>query len=207
MRTGDLVDSLHESGVEMIILDELQNYENIETSKGAAILANWLKNLALNSGIPIVLIGMPNSQAFFSINAQLSRRFAWRIRIDPMPYETAEEQDKVHDLLAAVDIALPLQNLSDLQSSSTGSRLYYAANGYIGYVMTIVRMGVAIALRKREEVLTMEILSEAFERHVHKAIPEKINPFCEKRFSPEHAIELIKKEEQKKKRKTSKESM
>jgi hypothetical protein len=193
-RTATLIDMSEDSGVQMYIIDELQNYENIETSKGAAVLANWLKNLALNSRIPIILIGMPSSKAFLSLNAQLSRRFAWRIRIKPISYETNDEQEKVHDFLAAADLALPLQNLSDLHGPGKGSRIYYAANGYIGYVMTMLRRGSGIALKKGEEILTMETLSEAFERHVHAALPEKINPFREQRFSPELALELMEKE-------------
>ena len=129
---------LKDCQTEIIILDEFQHCIDRDNNKVLKAVSDWLKLLIENTRIPIVLMGQPESLRILDDNPQLSRRFGQREYLRPFQFNNAEEIEGFRTFLYAFDISLPLCERSNLSSTGTASRLYYASNGVVGYVHKII---------------------------------------------------------------------
>jgi Cdc6-like AAA superfamily ATPase len=62
----------------LLILDEFQHLTEKSTLTKVDNLANWIKNFINVTKIPVLIVGMPESEYVLSENTQLSRRFYTR---------------------------------------------------------------------------------------------------------------------------------
>ncbi len=71
--------------VELLVLDEFQHFQDRDSQKVLKTVSDWLKLLMEETGIPIVLIGLPYSHTILDThgNEQLKRRFATRLTLGP----------------------------------------------------------------------------------------------------------------------------
>lgn len=74
---------LKSTGVELIILDEIQVILQRRNLKVVSGLADTFKDLIKDTQIPIVFMGMPWSRYLVESNAQLNGRIDYRIEIEP----------------------------------------------------------------------------------------------------------------------------
>lgn len=165
--------------VELIILDEFQHFIDSESNTVLLNVANWLKHLLNETKVPIVLIGMPNSETIFSQTdqQQLSRRFSSRETISPFGFSTQEQQIEFRKFLKTLDCNLPLRTLSNLADPETAYRIYYATDGLTHYIMTLIKTASYITFMNNIDCIDFNSLSLSFDMQIQNMKPHKTNPF------------------------------
>jgi Cdc6-like AAA superfamily ATPase len=165
--------------VELLILDEFQHFQDRDSHKVLKTVSDWLKLLMEETGVPIVLAGLPYSHTILDAagNEQLQRRFAVRIELEAFRYSTSKERQDFRRFLNVIDEKLPLAEKSDLADPCTALCVFEATKGVVAHVMKLIRHATAIALESNREKLTMEILGLAYEQRLAANNPGKPNPF------------------------------
>jgi DNA transposition AAA+ family ATPase len=180
-QTIRLMRYLEACGVELLILDEFQHFQDRDSLKVLKTVSDWLKILMDDTGVPIVLAGLPYSHTILDSenNEQLQRRFSLRMVLDAFRYNTSQERQDFRRFLNVIDEKLPLVEKSSLADPGTALCIYEATNGVVAHVMKLVRHATVIALESKRERLTQEILGLAYEERLAANNPEKPNPFCD----------------------------
>lgn len=178
-QTTRLKKFIKECGVQLIILDEFQHFVDKDSWRVLKNVSDWLKDLIDETGVPVVLIGMPYAVEILDApgNEQLQRRFAVRTSLDPFGWDTDEEKKEFRSFLKAADSQLPLREISQLSDPLTAFRFYCATNGRVGKVMKVLRRAVEIALDRDLEQLTLEELADAYDDRLKADQPTRSNPF------------------------------
>ena len=180
-QTIRLIGLMKNCGVKLVFLDEFQHFIDRDSAKVLKTVSDWLKNLILDTKVPVVLIGLPEAEAVFHFNSQLSRRFASRHNLDPFSWKVDSGQE-FRTFLHLVESQLPLNDKSNLACEDMAMRLYYASDGIIAYLMKLIRYGTNLALNTQKEKLDLNVLAVAFEQHVSSDKPRKKNPFLTDNF-------------------------
>lgn len=176
--------------VELIILDEFQHFDDRQSRNVLKTISDWLKNLINQCNVPIVLVGMPGCESVLDQkgNEQLRRRFAARDEILPFGWDTPNAINEFRQLLKGIDDALPLMKDSHLADVNTAFLIYAATNGVIDYVMDLLRWGAKLAIHSGLEHINHELLAQAYEERIAKALPTRPNPFSDVELSTRKAI-------------------
>ncbi len=185
-QTIRLYDLLEKCQVELIFLDEFHNFKDLDSDKVLKNVCDWLKNLILNTKIPIVLFGTPESEDILKVdNLQLSRRFNYRHSLIPFP-RTESGLELFRQFLSDVESQLPLAYRSVLAEKSLSERIYYATDGTIGYVMTLIRKGATYAIEQDLDRLDLSILGAIYDKHIkHNKLSKRTDPFMKGKFDLE----------------------
>lgn len=182
-QTSRLYDLLKACRVELIFLDEFHHFIDRESDKVLKNVCDWLKNLILNTKIPIVLFGLPESEKILTVdNWQLSRRFNYRHSLIPFP-RTESGLELFRQFLSDVESQLPLLKESELAEKLLSERIYYATDGTIGHVMTLIRKGATLAIEQDLDRLDLSILGVVYDKHLrHDKSFKKTDPFSANKF-------------------------
>lgn len=180
-QTIRLIKLIEACGVSLIFLDEFQHFIDRDSAKVLQTVSDWLKDLILDTKVPIVLIGLPEAEAVFQVNPQLSRRFANRYNLRPFEW-AVDEGEEFRTFLHAIELELPLMEKSNLACKEMAWRFYYASDGIVAYVMKLIRYGTRLALKQGEEKLQLSVLAIAFDKYVQADKPTKKNPFLSDDF-------------------------
>lgn len=177
---------LNECKVELIILDEFHHFIDRESKKVLVTLCDWLKSLIVNTKIPVVLFGMPISENILKVdNWQLSRRFNYRHNLVPFPQDEAG-LNLFRGFLSEIEGQLPLLGKSNLAGKSLSERIYYATDGTIGHVMTLIRKGATYAIEHDSSCIDLDILHATYWKYLkHEKLFKKTDPFLEDKFDME----------------------
>lgn len=164
---------------ELIILDEFQHFIDRDSSKVLQSTADWLKNLLNETGIPLVLIGMPSCTLVLDANPQLRRRFSIRRELAPFQWTAPGAKNEIQLLLAVIEKMLPLKKPSHLSDPDTAYRIYCGTAGIMSSIMKLVRGAATAAVMSGAERITLDGLAEIYEEELANNAPEYPNPFTE----------------------------
>ncbi len=176
-QTLRLIKLIEECGVELIILDEFQHFIDSDSNIVLNNVSNWLKDLINETRKPVVLVGMPYSEIVLQANPQLERRFAMRESLEPFGWDSPAQQHEFKMFLKHLDGSLPLPKRSNLSDQETAFRMFCASDGFIGYVMKLVRRATIIAIDRGAECLDLELLAEAYDERLASRARGRPNPF------------------------------
>ena len=167
---------LKHCGVELIVLDEFHHLFDVDRAKVMTKASQWLKVLIVNTGLPVVVCGMPEAE--YALSAEhTERRFKQRLarRGDPrrccafapisarctalaaacrlrcFTWRTPQGQREFCGMLKRLDETLPLAESSGLANADLAGRFYLASRGVLDYLMTLVRGAAAEALQRGNE--------------------------------------------------------
>lgn len=170
----------------MLILDEFQHFIDRDSAQVLKTVTDWLKNLILDTNLPIILIGLPEAEQVlkFKSHSQLSRRFANRHYLRPFVWQQ-DGAEEFRTFLHLIESKLPLLEASNLADEDMARRLYFASDGIVAYIMKLMRYGTYLALQQNLEKLDLKLLAIAFEKYVHADKPAKVNPFLTDKFELE----------------------
>jgi type II secretory pathway predicted ATPase ExeA len=163
--------------VELIILDEFQHFIDRDSNVILVTISNWLKDLLNETGVPMVLIGMPYSEVILHANAQLERRFAMRVSLNPFSWNTAERQIEFRMFLKYLDEKLPVPRRSSLADPEMALRIFCATEGVIGYVMRLIRRAAVLSIDEKRDFLDLDVLAWAYDERLSARAPDRVNPF------------------------------
>lgn len=176
-QTQRLQKLLKACGVELILLDEFQHFIERDSLKVLKNVADWLKVLLNETGIPIVLIGLPSSDQVLEANPQLKRRFSLRASLEPFDWETPEQQRDLRKFLKVLDEKLPLLKRSHLADEETAYRFFCATGGVIAHLMQLTRRAAALAVARSMARLDLDVLAEAYDELLALTNTKMNNPF------------------------------
>ena len=176
--TNRAVRLLGRCGVELIVLDEFHHLFDFDKARVMTKAAQWLKVLIVNTGIPVVVAGMP--EAAYVLSAEhTERRFKDRLVLACFSWRTPEGRREFCGMLKKLDDTLPLAEASNLASTELAGRFYLACRGVPDYLMTLVRGAAFEALQRGAERIDQDDLARVYEGKLayQRALTEQRNPF------------------------------
>ena len=176
--TNRAVKLLKHCGVELIVMDEFHHLFDMDRAKVMTKASQWLKVLIVNTGIPIVVCGMPEAE--YVLRAEhTERRFKQRLSLRCFTWRTPQGQREFCGMLKRLDDTLPLAEGSGLAEAGVAGRFYLACRGVPDYLMTLVRGALAEAVRRGNEQIGIDDLARVYERCLaqQRVLAEQQNPF------------------------------
>lgn len=172
--------------VENLIFEELHHFIDHGGPSASAAVADWLKAFIDCSGLCVLLTGLPRSQQILGINEQLRRRFSSQLVLEAFRFEESEDQQLFRSVLNEIDKALPLEDYQGLAQPELATRLYFASNGLLGYLMKLLVGAVEVMAEQDCRRLEMEHFETAFTEVIWGNGIGKLNP-----FSPDFGYEQL----------------
>jgi thymidine kinase len=181
-KTDRVVASLAKFKVELLMLDEVQHLLGAnKRSFGSNDETEWLKTLLNLINIPVVLSGLPYAKALLEINEQLRRRLG---RVCPMPPFSIDDEVAANDFAGVVqwfDEAIHNGRAIGLHEDGMLERLFFASDGLIGYLSTLLIGAMEICLEKGNKCIEPWMLEQSFTENLWAEGIGPLNPF-HKRF-------------------------
>mgnify|MGYP002623709455 FL=1 len=169
---------LQRCGVELIVLDEFHHLFDMDRLKVMTKASQWVKVLIVNTGIPVVVCGMPESEHVLRAE-HTERRFKERQTLHCFSWRTPPGRREFCGMLKKLDDSLPLAQISGLAEQQLAGRFYLACRGVPDYLMTLVRGALAEALRRGSEQIELSDLARVYEMQLsqQRVLLDQQNPF------------------------------
>lgn len=142
---------LQDSGVEMILIDEIQHIGNCQPRQLAVLLAT-LKSLVNRTKLPIVAFGIDDAAEILSKDEQLYSRF---LRVDLPEWEAGHE---LKCLLATYETVLPLKKPSNLAEEELHYAILGRTNGSIGEITRLLQEAAILAIKSGDEFIGIDLI-------------------------------------------------
>jgi hypothetical protein len=172
-----LVNFINLCDVELIMLDEFQNFVDKDKKKTVEASSEWLKNLINETNIPFVLFGTVASEDILKANAQLARRFEYELTISRFRYATKDDKMVFSKLLESIDNALPFEYSSSIANPDVASAIHSATGGLMFSIMALITRAAEIAIDDDDNNITIEHLEESFLENHFLSGKLSFNPF------------------------------
>lgn len=166
--------------VQLIILDDFHHLIDKETNRILGTVSDWLKVLIKETNVPFLVVGTEGKvEHILTANPQLSRLFAVRETLEPFGWSPSNEITiKVFAaFIKYVETGIGVSLSDELSRLEWLHRLHYATDGVVGNVMNLIRFATLLGHKQNASCLTCLILSQAFDKRLHKHLAEKVNPF------------------------------
>ena len=174
--TRILVHHLRGMGVRVLILDEAQHLVDRETGRFAYATADWFKSLA-NSGIALVIAGLPEAALAYEHNVQLERRSMGSQRLRGFEWDGDDEGDWM-TLLRGLVGRLPLADTSCLLTGDIPHRLHMVTGGYLGRLVDFLSLVIMEAGKRSLTGVSRELLMTVEERRRDVQNSDWLNVFA-----------------------------
>ena len=180
--------------VRVIFVDEFQHLMDKDTQQVVHAIADFLKDIINQTHVPMILTGkLGEAEPILMGNSQLDRHVGTPLVLEPFEWDRnrPETIKEFRTLMRDTDRALPL-DLSDLQSEEMSFRFYYASDGYLGWIMEIIREAAIRAIDTDCHCLNMPLLAAAYEARVAgtEVGDGKVNPFSTAKFTEANVDQL-----------------
>jgi len=182
-KTFRLLGYLEACETRLLVLDEIQHFQDSASQHVLETGASWLKNLIKDKQVKMgcVLVGLENQtdQLMQANGGQLGRFFSDPYVLRPLVWDDGDglHTNEFRLFLGVLDDLLPLGGRSNLASADLAWRCYVASEGLINYVMRLVRRAAYLAVDHGQDRIDIGLLHEAFTRELagdRRGIP---NPF------------------------------
>jgi hypothetical protein len=173
--------------VQVIFVDEFQHLIDKDTKTVVHALTDFLKDIINQTHRPMILTGMlGEAEAILEANEQLDRHIGTPLILHPFEWDRQRPETikEFRTLMRDIDRGLPL-DLSNLQDEELAFRFFYASDGYLGWIMEIVREAAIKAIDKGCNTLNMALLAEAYDARLAGTDVGfgKVNPFSTPNFT------------------------
>jgi hypothetical protein len=178
--------------VQMIFVDEFQHLKDKDVGRSGRVvhaIADFLKDIINQTHVPMILVGkLGEAEEILGANSQLDRRVGTPLVLEPFEWERRKPDTikEFRTLMRDIDLALPLDS-SQLQNEEMAFRFFYASDGYLGWIMEIIREAAIRAIDKDCDCLNMPLLEAAYNARIAgtEIGQGKVNPFSPGKFSEE----------------------
>ena len=166
--------------VEFIIFDEFQHFLDHGVYDSLNSVSDWLKRFIDEANVPCLLMGLPRCEAILQVNEQLRRRFSSRLELPAFSIDTEAGEMEFRSVLKGIDNSLPIQQLSGLAEVDLARRLYFASNGLLGYLRTLITGAFELMVAENLSKLDIGLFERAFVEVIWKNGKNALNPFHSK---------------------------
>ncbi|MEI4771423.1 TniB family NTP-binding protein [Psychrobacillus sp. FJAT-51614] len=171
-----LIKLIGDSEVELIMLDEFQHFVNKDgNDKVNQNVADCFKSIINSTKVPVVLLGMDESERVLTANGQLKRRFSFNYHLTGYRCNNPKSTDNFRILLNNIDKSLPFENLAGLKERGMWEKFEGATKGNMNAVMKLIRTAANFAVEENQEKIGVEYFAESFD--MHSSIMNGRNPF------------------------------
>ena len=137
----------------------------------------------------MILVGkLGEAEEILEANSQLARRVGTPLVLEPFEWDRGKPDTikQFRTLMRDIDFALPLDS-SHLHNEEMAFRFFYASDGYLGWIMEIIREAAIRAIDKECHCLNMPLLEDAYNARIAgtEIGRGKVNPFSPGKFSEE----------------------
>ena len=172
--------------VRMIFVDEFQHILDRDTQRVLNAVTDFLKDIINQSSIPMILIGQKGeAEPILQANPQLSRRVGTPRYMHPFQWDRTHPKTitEFRTIMESIDLELPLDP-SGLGKEDMAHRFFYATNGYLGWIMHLIRHATHLAISQHCPTLNRVLLHHAYDACIAGTVmgEKKINPFAVKTF-------------------------
>jgi Bacterial TniB protein len=173
--------------VRMIFVDEFQHILDRDTQRVLNAVTDFLKDIINQSNIPMILIGQKGeAEPILQTNPQLSRRVGTPRYMNPFRWDRADSKTmtEFRTIMESIDLELPFDP-SGLGREDMAYRFYYATNGYLGWIMHLIRYAAHLAIAEQCSSLNRIVLQRAYDACIAGTVmgEKKMNPFSVKKFT------------------------
>jgi hypothetical protein len=160
--TERLVKLLKECKTFAIALDEFQHFMDRRSLKVLHEVADWLKVLAEDAKVLLIVAGLQRCVGVIRQNEQLLRRFGAPISLRRFDWFDDEDRDAWLSILEGFSEQLSKHfDILPLDSQDAGFRLWCATGGLVGYLAMLLEQAVADALDERRQEISLRHLAAA----------------------------------------------
>jgi Cdc6-like AAA superfamily ATPase len=165
--------------VRLLILDDANQMVDRGRSKSHYRLGDWVREIADETRVRLVIAGVPRLWRMITTNEQLRSRVSQQIVVEPF---TASAQDKnpIDLALAAFDSCLADIHRVQLTSELTSRRFAHATAGRLRSLRNLLVNAVEIALESPKRQIDYGVLARAFRQTMFPGAPPERNPFSTK---------------------------
>lgn len=149
-KEGQAIRLLRATGVQMLVIDEINNALAGPTNKLSEML-NLLKNLGNDLQIPLVGVGTKDALQVIHSDDQLANRF------EPFPLPRWQDDSELQDLLASFEQTLPLRRPSDLTNPVLTRRIVAMSEGILGEIVALLVRAAEAAVRTGTERIDLAL--------------------------------------------------
>ena len=177
----------------MVMIDEFQHFYDKGSHKVMHHVADWLKILADDSKVALIVAGLPSCQAVLDQNEQLSGRFLAPILMPRFDWKNETHREEFSGILGAFQESLGEHfDMPALDSLDMAFRCYCGTGGLIGYLAKFLRQAVWNAIDGKRRSISLEDLAHAHDESVwsKEGFANVISPFT-RDFAPQPTEELL----------------
>jgi archaellum biogenesis ATPase FlaH len=179
--TNKLYKLLSSCYVKLIIIDEFQHLIHNASDKKFDDVANWLKGLINHTKIPIVLLGLPESEEILIRNSQLRRRFYYSMCIEPFNIRTVTGENEFLKFLSIIKDSSKFIFENDFfLERSFYLPLFFASNGTVANIMKFIKLVFRLAIKLDTNTIKKQYFALIYEQAIFKkesVFPNFQNPF------------------------------
>src|SRR5262249_21939135 len=129
-----LINHLHASKTELVILDDFHNLIDTETNRILAKVSDWLKALIKEAEIPFLVVGIEGQfEKILKANSQLSRLFSVREALHPFAWDT-RKPSSIKEFACFIEYAeqaLQMPLTKETRRVELLYRLYFVTGGVV----------------------------------------------------------------------------
>jgi hypothetical protein len=158
-------DLLRIVGTRVLLFEEMQQFVEGMSSKATREAADWLKIIAEELGISLILVGLPITTEMFQRNEQLRDRVERVQEIRPYNWNDPQEQAEFRQTLNALLEAYTEANWSIpvAQDSDFLARVYGSCLGRVGM---LIKLFTAMEHSTRKQVIDYAVLKKAHDETI-----------------------------------------
>lgn len=144
---------MRETAVRLLIIDDVHNLLSGSRLYQRRLL-NLLRWLGNELQIPLVAVGTAEALHAIQSDDQLANRF------EPIGLPPWRDCEEYRQLLSTLEAVLPLRRLSQLAKSALAEKIFSAAEGILGEVVSIVTRAAVRAVTSGSEAITATLIDE-----------------------------------------------
>lgn len=168
------------AGVQALLLEEFQHFQEKTSHKTWEYVTDWLKVLVDATGVALVVGGLPRCLDVIHQNAQLAGRFLAPVIMPRFDWRQANDREEFLGITGAFGTALSRHfDLPALDSEEMGFRLYCATGGLMGYLTKLLRQATWNAIDLQDPRIRLEDLNRAYLQAIacEAQVPTHSRPF------------------------------
>lgn len=183
---------LRGSKVRMLILDEFQHFVDQGSLKVQHHVADWLKILIEDTGVGLVVAGLPYCTTVIETNPQLKRRFQGAVSMPCFDWRQTEHRMEFHSLVEAFvdDLQSNGYEFPSIESESMAYRFFVATGGLTGRLSNLLVEVIVTARSNGQSIITMADLDQAA-RIASYDLPLSIESPFSRQFDTKPTTQLI----------------
>lgn len=164
------------TGVELLILDEIQVIIERRSHSVITGIADLFKDLIKDTEIPIVFMGMPWSKYLIDSNKQLKNRISYRYTIPPYRITKIEDRNDYRKLLKMLSDAYKLSGKISLEKDEIPYRFFSVTEGNLSLTVRLISDAYILSSLEKKDI-NIELFAFVMSTY---GVSDEDNPFLMK---------------------------